>query len=300
MTRRIIIVAGPTASGKSKYAIEIAQSQNGEIINCDSLQVYKHLQILTSYPKEEDQMIVPHKLFGYLDCFEKTTAADWAEKASIAIEGILQNNKVPIIVGGTGLYINTLINGISPIPSVCKENREKALKLAYEDYEDLCRKVYEIDDEIKNIITKDKHKQMIRAYEVFLETNQSILTFYKLSKKMFLNNVKPEYHIINVDRSILYQKINIRFREMLHNGAIDEVRDLLNSIREDDKYTIFKKYPIFNAIGAKEIVAYLDGIFTLEDVIEISSLNSRRYAKRQITWFKHKIPLNDSVFEIGK
>ena len=293
--RKIILVVGPTACGKTKYSIDLALKLNGEVINCDSLQVYKDLKILTSRPNTEETKNVPHKLFGYLDYFEKITAVSWAQRAALAIEETFANGKVPIVVGGTGLYVNMLIKGISPVPEISSEVRNKASKLAHENYEELCDKVYSFDPEIKNTITTDKHRQMTKAYEVFLETGKSILEFYKLPRAVFLKDFECEYHVLDIERSKLYGNINARFEEMIEKGAIAEVKELVSRIGISDRYTLFKNYSIFNAIGAREIVAYIDGIYTFDEMVEIACLNSRHYAKRQITWFAHQVPQGNGV-----
>lgn len=288
--RKIQIIAGPTASGKTAYAINKALEIGGEIVNCDSLQVYKDLKILTAYPTPDELSMVNHRAFGYLEYNEKTTSVDWAKVVSNEIEEIFQNGKIPVIVGGTGLYINSLVNGISPLPEVSERNREISTNFAKEDFEELCKKVYELDPELINLILPENHRQMIRAYEIFLETGKSIRYFYSLPKIKFIDNVDFEITVIDIDRNKLYEKINLRFDMMLENGAIEEVEELLNIINNPDKDEIFKNYPIFKAIGSKEIAKYLDGDISYEKMKELSKTASRQYAKRQITWFKHQVP----------
>ncbi|MDR3031152.1 MAG: tRNA (adenosine(37)-N6)-dimethylallyltransferase MiaA [Holosporales bacterium] len=286
-----IVVAGPTASGKTKYAVSLAQELNGEIINFDSLQVYKDLKILTAYPAKEEQNLVKHKLFGYLNYNEKTNVASWAKLASIEIKEIFLRKKTPILTGGTGLYINTLINGISELPEVSDQTRHKAEELAKINYDLLCKTVYQNDKTLESIITRDKNRQMIRAYEILLETGKSISAFYAAPKKKFISNVDFEFRLINIDRKKLYERISLRFNHMLKNGAIEEVENLLQKMNSDN----LKKFPIFNAIGAKEISLFLKGRYSFEKMKEIACQNSRRYAKRQITWFKYQIPKNCAI-----
>lgn len=287
--RKIQIIAGPTASGKTSYAIKKALKIGGEIINCDSLQIFKDLKILTAYPTLDELSIVKHRAFGYLNYYEKTSVVDWAKIAANEIEDVFKNGKVPIIVGGTGLYINALINGISPLPEVSDKNRQIAIDFAKENFSELCKKVYELDPMLKELILPENHRQMIRTYEIFLETGKSVRYFYSLPKIKFINNVDFETKIIDIDRNDLYEKINLRFDIMLQNGAIEEVADLVKKINITNRDDIFKSYPIFKAIGAKEIVMHLDGEISYEKMKEISKIASRHYAKRQITWFKHQV-----------
>ena len=287
--RKVIVVIGPTASGKTKYAIEKAKLCNGEIINCDSLQVYKDLKILTAFPTKEELSEVNHKLFGYLNYDQKISAVDWAKSAAIEIETTLDLGKVPIIVGGTGLYINTLMQGISPIPNVSEKNRNIANEMAFDNFDEICENLYKLDSELRNLFPKEKHRQLIRAFEVFLETGKSIRHFRDLPKTKFIEDIDFDINIVNCEREVLYEKINLRFDLMLKSGAIEEVESLLKKIDISDRKLLFNKFSIFNAIGAKEITGYLDGEYSFDEMKDISKTNSRHYAKRQVTWFKNQI-----------
>jgi tRNA dimethylallyltransferase len=287
--QKVIVIVGPTASGKTKYAVEKAKSIGGEIINCDSLQVYNDLRILTSFPKEEETFGVKHKLFGYLNYDEKISAVSWARSAASEIKKTFHSGKVPIIVGGTGLYIKTLIEGISPIPEISHENRKTANSLAKTNFQQLQQTLYNLAPELKEIFTSKNHRQLIRAYEIFLETGKSIKYFTSLPKIEFIKNVEFDINLLEPERNELYQRINSRFELMLKSGAIEEIESLLQKMNLKNRMEIFKKYPIFNAIGAKEITLYLDGIYSFEKMKEVSMMNSRHYAKRQITWFKHQL-----------
>ncbi|MDR1488838.1 MAG: tRNA (adenosine(37)-N6)-dimethylallyltransferase MiaA [Holosporales bacterium] len=284
--RNIKIIAGPTCSGKSDLAIDIATRFKGVIINADSLQVYRDLPILTA---QTDPLLfseyekIPHYLYGFLKYTEKINAVRWAKLASNLIKDAFQKGYTPIIVGGTGMYINILINGFSNIPIVSDKTRNVAIKLGETNYKRLCDIVYDNDKELQKIIKPEQNRQMIRAYEILLETGFSIRFFFEKGRIKFLEDVFYDIHITDVERSTLYKNIDNRFRWMINNGAIDEVRDLLK------KTNNCKEYPIFQAIGATEIYDYLHGVLTKDDMIEKSCRNSRRYAKRQITWFKNQI-----------
>ncbi|GHT88665.1 tRNA dimethylallyltransferase [Alphaproteobacteria bacterium] len=289
--RKAIVVAGPTASGKTKYAINLSQILDGIIINFDSIQIYNDLKILTAFPSEQDMKSVPHKLFGYMNAMKKTNATDWAKLAAEEIEKALEIGKKPILVGGTGFYINTLINGINDLPKISKSTREMTEILANENYENLCKIVYKNDQRLEKIITRDKHRQMLRAYEILQETGSSILEFYLKNKRNFIKNIDFEFHLLDIPRCELYKRINLRFENMLKNGAIEEVRQLLQKC-ENNSYDFIKNLPIFGAIGAKEIVLFLNNKCSFEEMICIASQKSRHYAKRQMTWFRNKIPEN--------
>ncbi|MDR1609552.1 MAG: tRNA (adenosine(37)-N6)-dimethylallyltransferase MiaA [Holosporales bacterium] len=287
--RKVMIIAGPTASGKTARAIETALERNGEIINCDSLQVYNCLKTLTAFPTDEDMKLAPHRLFGYLGYGDKSSVVTWATLASRAVEDVLKHNRLPIIVGGTGLYVDTLVNGISPLPEVSRDVRERVASM---NYDELCAELYMADPSLIGVITKQQHHQMLRAYAIHLETGKSILHFRSLPKKVFLSDVEYEYDVMKCDRSKLYERINARFDRMLDAGAVDEVRCFLGTIgyHRHDRSTLFKRYRIFNAIGAKEITMYLDGEVSFEKMKEMATLNLRHYAKRQVTWFRHHAP----------
>ena len=285
------IIVGPTACGKTKRAVELAKAIGGEIINCDSLQIYNDLKILTAFPSDEDMDGIKHKLFGYLDYDQKTSAVEWAKRAAVEIRKTLDMGKVPIIVGGTGMYLKTLIEGISPMPDISEQNRKKANDLASQNFDSLCYELYAFDPELRRLLPKSKHHQLVRAYEVFLETGKSIRYFQGLPKLNFIENINFEFEIINIERSELYERISRRFDQMLKDGAIEEVNQLLKKINNPNRTEIFKNYPIFKAIGAKEITMFIDGIYSFEQMREVSITNSKHYAKRQITWFKHQIDI---------
>lgn len=286
--RNVLVITGPTASGKTKLALEKAKELNGVIINCDSLQVYKDLKILTAFPSDEVLSQVSHKLFGYLNFDEKISAVEWAKSASEEIEKAFSIGKLPIITGGTGFYINILMNGISPLPQVSIKNREAANQLALSNFENLCNDLYKLDPKLRDILSKEKHHQLIRAYEIFLETGKSIMEFLNLPKVNFIKDVNFKIIKLLPERKELYKNIELRFDKMLQDGAIEEVKRLLNKINISDRNELFQ-YTIFKAIGAKEITFYLDGFMNFSQMRENALLSSRHYAKRQITWFRNQL-----------
>lgn len=284
--RKVLIITGATASGKTQLALKKAKEINGVIINCDSLQIYKDLKILTAFPEAEELAQAPHKLFGYLNYNEKISVVDWARAAVVEIENAFSNEQCPIITGGTGFYIDVLINGISPMPEVSVENREKAIELAYHDFDQLRNELYQLDPELKTLLPCEKHHQLIRAYEIYLETGKSIREYLNVKRQQFIKDVHFEIIDISIERKTLYERIENRFTKMLQKGAVEEVCSLLNIIDIPDRSVLFNQYPIFKALGAKEITLYLDGLLTFDEMKNKTILNSRHYAKRQITWFK--------------
>ena len=286
---KIKVIVGATATGKTKRAIEFAKTCDGEIINCDSMQVYKDLNILTAFPSSAEMSEIKHKLFGYLDYTQKTSAVEWAKLASSEIKQTLAIGKKPVIVGGTGLYIKTLVDGISPVPEISQNNREHAQELANQNFGELCQKVYKFDGELENLMPRSMHHQLIRAYEIMLETGRSIREFWTLPRIKFIENVDFEFEMINCERKELYERIATRFDNMLKNGALTEVQNLLQKINNRNRKVVFEKYPIFRTIGAKEITLFLDGRYSFDEMRETAIKNSRHYAKRQITWFKNQL-----------
>jgi tRNA dimethylallyltransferase len=285
--KKVIIIAGATASGKTKFAIDLALSIAGEIINCDSLQIYDSLKILTAYPAPSELSIVNHKLFGYMHYDQRSTAVDWAKRAARAVEDTFWEGKVPLIVGGTGLYIDTLVNGISRMPVVNSETRKAVDKLAKENFSELCARLYATDKRLEHVIPPQNHRQIVRAYEVFVETGESILSFMASPPLQFLKDIQYECHIVECERRALYERISRRFEKMLQSGAIEEVEQLLKQIGPY-KNEIVDDFPVFKAIGAREIAAYLRGDISFENMKTTAITNIRHYAKRQITWFKNR------------
>jgi tRNA dimethylallyltransferase len=296
MGDKVIIITGTTCSGKTALSLEYAEKFDGEIINCDSLQVYSDLKILTAFPVEYESLAVPYHLFGFLESDAKIHAFTWAKLAACKITEIFRRNRVPIIVGGTGLFINTLINGVSPLPEISRKTRYLANELARRNYEELCRKVYENDPNIQLTIPKERRRQMLRAFEVYTETGKSILYFYGLPKIKFINTCY-EINITELERPVLYKRINKRVENMMKIGAIDEVTSFLSEIEINnaDRQMMFNRFPILQALGAKEIVSYIDGEITYEDLTDTIKTTTRHYAKRQLTWYKHQMPSGPDI-----
>lgn len=277
--QKVIVICGPTASGKTKLSIEIAKKINGEIVSADSMQIYKDMTIGTAKPTPEEMQGIKHYLIDFVLPNQRYSVADYNKDALKAIDEIIKKGKTPIVVGGTGLYVNSLIYGIeySDI-EIDLEYRKKLEEIAdKEGIEKLYEMAKQIDPEaIKNISENDK-KRICRILEIYHSTGKNKTEQEKESRK---NGPKYQYLLygITMDREKLYDRINKRVDIMINDGLIEEVQDVV------------KKYDEFptamQGLGYKEVVEYLNGITTKEEMIEKIKMETRRYAKRQLTWFK--------------
>ena len=276
---KVIVICGPTASGKTKLSIELAKKINGEIISADSMQIYKGMNIGTAKVTKEEMQGIKHYLIDIVSPDERYSVADFKKDAEKSIKEILKKNKVPIIVGGTGLYIDSIINGIEYNETNTNfQYREELEKIASrEGLEKLYELAMKIDKEATNKISKNDKKRIFRILEIYKSTGKTKTELEIESRK---KGTKYSFFVFgtNMDREKLYSKINLRVDKMLEEGLIEEVKE------------IFEKYKTFptsmQGIGYKELKEYLDGICTKEEAIDKIKMETRRYAKRQITWFK--------------
>ena len=280
MKPKVIVIVGPTASGKTALSIEVAKQLDGEVISADSMQIYKDMNIGTAKVTTEEMQGIKHYLVDFVSPEERYTVSDFKQEAEKAIKNILQNGKVPIIVGGTGLYVDSLIYGIEYQDMKFDENyREELMKKAETEngLKELFEKATKIDSEaMKKISTNDK-KRIVRVLEIYKATGKTKTDLEKISRQ---NGVNYDYKVFGIlmDREKLYNRINLRVDKMITQGLIEEVKQIC------EKY---KKFPTaMQGLGYKEVVEYLKGILTKEEMIEKIKQESRRYAKRQITWFK--------------
>jgi len=275
---KIIAIVGPTGVGKSELAIFLGEKLSGEIINFDSLQFYKELNIGTAKPGEEERKRIPHHLYDLLELNEEFNAAKFVEIADNLIKEIWERGKIPILVGGTGLYLRAFEYGLFPI-EVPKEIRENLRKRVDQDLSSLYEELKRLDPEYAQKISPKDKVRITRALEVIYTTGKPISYFHK--ENPFF--VKKRYNIIkiglNLPRKELYKKINLRVIKMIEKGWIEEVKNLL-----EKGYSIELKP--FKAIGYKYIIYYLQGRLSLEKAIELIQRDTRHYAKRQLTWFK--------------
>lgn len=278
MKEKIIAIVGPTGVGKSELAVFLGEYLNGEIINFDSIQFYKELNIGTAKPGEEERKKVPHHLYDLLNLDEEFNAAKFIKITDNLIKEIWERGKIPILVGGTGLYLRALEYGLFPI-EIPQEIKEKIRKLAEKNLSSLYEELKKLDPEYaKKISPKDKVR-ITRALEVIYTSGKPFSEFHK--KNPFFG--KKRYNIIkiglNLPRKELYEKINLRVMKMIERGWVEEVKKLL------EKGYSFELKP-FKAIGYKYIIQHLQGKIPLDKAIKLIQRDTRRYAKRQLTWFK--------------
>ena len=279
---KIILISGPTASGKSNFAIKLAKKINGEIINADSMQVYKELKVLTSRPVLKEQKKVKHHLYGIVSVKSKFSTGKWLKLAIKKIYEIKKKEKVPILVGGTGLYFNALVKGLVKIPVIPMRFRNKVRALQkYYGQKKFYYKLLKIDSKDKNKIDPNDVQRSIRAYEIKLFSKKSIYDWIKQTKPNFSDNDFFKLYI-NIDRENLIKKIEKRTTKMINAGAIKEVKKYR-------KLKISKKSSADKVIGIKEIREFLDKKIEIEKTKELLFIRTRQYAKRQITWSRSKM-----------
>ncbi|MDA8757623.1 tRNA (adenosine(37)-N6)-dimethylallyltransferase MiaA [Candidatus Pelagibacter bacterium] len=277
MSKKIILLAGPTASGKSKLAIHLAKKLNGEIINADSMQIYKEFSILSSRPNKLEMKQAKHHLFGVVSSKNYFSAGDWLKETKKKINLCFKKKKTPIIVGGTGLYFNTITKGISKIPDIDLKTRTQVRnqfkKLGYKKFYE---KLLEIDPKVKGKILPTDSQRTQRAYEVKLKTKKSLFDWIANTKSEFLNyNLKKIF--LDIPRQELLQKISKRTEMMFKENCISEVKKF-NSLKLNKSLSANK------LIGVQEINQYLKENISLDECKELINIKTRQYAKRQNTW----------------
>ena len=274
---KIILISGPTASGKSNFAIKLAKKINGEIINADSMQVYKELKILSARPEPKNYQNIKHHLYGFHNIKKNFSTGDWLNLAVKKIEDLKKRKKTPILVGGTGLYFRSILNGLVNIPNIPIRSRNK-IRTLHKDLgqNNFYKKLLKLDPKSKNKINSTDSQRSIRAYEVKYFTKKSIHDWFKETKSKFKKN---EFMKIYIDfpRSELIQRINKRTEQMIKDGAVDEVKRFINQ-------NVRKSNSVNKAIGIAEINKYLNNEKDLEYIKQEISIKTRQYAKRQRTW----------------
>ena len=293
---KIILIYGPTASGKSKFALKLAEKINGEIINADSMQVYKELKILSARPLKKDCQKIIHYLYGFQSVKKDFSAGDWLKLANQNILLIKRKKKIPILVGGTGLYFKALTDGLVKIPKIPIKLRNRIRSLHKKiGQEKFFSKLINIDPLIKNNINKFDTQRSIRAYEIKTFTKKSMINWFKDTKPYFNDDVFYKIYL-DLPRDEIIKKIYLRTRQMIKNGAIKEVKNFL-------KLKVSKKKTANKAIGITEIKEFLEKKISISVVIERIAVKTRQYAKRQTTWGRGKMsdwtrisPKNSSKF----
>ena len=277
---QIITIAGPTASGKTALSIQLAKEMDGEIVSCDSMQVYKDMDIGTAKPTREEQAGIPHHMLSVAEPWEDFSVSRYCAMADPIVEDILRRGKSPIIVGGTGLYMDALIRGnaFAPCPSTGRREELEALA-ASQGIEAVIERLRAVDPESAARLHPSDQKRIVRAMEVYLETGMTITEHNRKTQE-----IPPKYHPIRFaladrQRQTLYDRIDRRVDAMVEAGLIDEIQGLL-ARRIPEKCTAMQ------AIGYKEFVAALHGACSREEAAGQVKQSSRRYAKRQLTWFR--------------
>lgn len=279
---KIIFIAGPTASGKSAFALETARKYNGTIINTDALQIYKCLPLLSAQPSLEAQKEIPHLLYGALDAAEKSSVGKWLNLATAAIQQTLSANRRPIMVGGTGLYFKALLGGLSDIPPIPDEVRQTVRNLYDELGEEKFRQeLAKLDPETAQRLAPNDRQRSIRAYEVALHTGKPLGHWHTKKSYAWIDTFHIERHLLMPDREKLYAACDARFEQMIEQGAVEEAKNLLE--RKLDP-----TLPAMKTLGVREISSYLKGEINLKDAIAKAQQATRNYAKRQMTWFRNQ------------
>lgn len=277
--KNLIIILGPTGVGKSATAIQLAQKIGGEIINCDSMQVYQGFDIGTDKPSQEKRGGIPHYLLDIISPSSQYTAADFVNEALKAIRLILKKKRIPLVVGGTGLYLKALVDGLFPGPGRNPEIRKELEKEAKEKgLESLRKKLEEIDPLYSQKIGQNDKIRIIRALEVFYSTQKPLSEHFSSTRSCL-----EGFHLIKIgielNRIELYQKIEDRVDRMFENGIVQEVEGLLAKCVAEDS-------PPFRALGYKSVLKFLKKEITREEAISLTKKDTRHYAKRQMTWFR--------------
>ncbi|MGH1404807.1 MAG: tRNA (adenosine(37)-N6)-dimethylallyltransferase MiaA [Alphaproteobacteria bacterium] len=283
----IHIIAGPTASGKSARALELAEEKNGIIINCDSIQIYDGLQMLTAQPPEEDLKRVPHMLYSHLHPNDACSAGNWREIVEPLIHDILGQGKTPIIVGGSGLYIKALTHGLSPMPDIPQNVRDTVVahyeKIGAQAFYD---ELYTRDPEMAKRFHVNHKARIIRAMEVLEATGKSLSEWQNLTRLSPPNQWDFKTEIIILPRPVQHQQCNDRFLWMLDNGALDEVEAFSKRVINGE---VRDNVPLTKALGYRQMLSYINGELSKEDAIEQSQARTRQYAKQQVTWFRNQM-----------
>jgi tRNA dimethylallyltransferase len=276
----VALIAGPTASGKSALALALAEQVGGVIVNADSAQVYRDLPILSAAPGPDDLSRAEHRLYGVLDGAQACSAADWAEMARREIADVQSSGKLPILVGGTGLYLRTLLHGIAPVPAIDPEVRAKVRETTVEENRE---RLLELDPGAAERLKPADRLRIARALEVVVSTGTTLADWQQRRAGGIGDRIELRPLILLPPREWLYQRCDERFAAMIENGAADEVRALRQR-------NLSPELPIMRGIGVREITSWLTGEISRSDAIAAGQQATRRYAKRQYTWFAHQPP----------
>jgi tRNA dimethylallyltransferase len=281
---RAVLIAGPTASGKSALALSLAEALGGTIINADSMQVYRDLAIITARPAPAEAARVPHLLYGHVDAAENYSVGRWCVDASAALAEVARAGRLPIVVGGTGLYFKTLTQGLAAVPSIPSEVRTAVRgRLESEGIAPLYAELASRDPATAQRLMPSDRSRITRALEVVLATGRSLTDWHREGMRPSLAGEQALKLFLEVDRAELYCRIAARFDAMLAAGALDEVRALA-------RRALDPALPAMKAHGVPWLVRHLKGEIDLPEAAEEAKRDTRRYTKRQATWFRHQLP----------
>lgn len=276
-----VLIAGPTASGKSALALKLARDFGGAVVNTDAMQVYRELRILSARPDEIEEREAPHYLYGFVSAFEPFSVARWLEAAERALQEVRAKGLVPIFAGGTGLYFAALLNGLSPIPeihaSIRVDARQRLKELGNERFH---AELSARDPVMGARLNSGDSQRLVRAWEVFEATGQSLAEWQALKGTPVLTGDLARF-VLKPNREWLVQRIAKRFHAMVGAGALEEARAL---------GTLSPDLPAARALGVPQLVAHLEGKLLLDEAVEQAIAQTRQYAKRQMTWFRHQMP----------
>jgi len=276
-----ILIAGPTASGKSRLALDTVRRVGGEIVNTDSMQIYDVLRVLTARPSVEDEVVTPHHLYGFVSPSESFSVAKWQSQATAIADEIGSRGKVPVFVGGTGLYFKALEKGLADVPDIPEGIRVQIRQALIEDGSAaLYQRLRSVDAESAAGLRPSDGQRIARALEVFETTGKSLKSFQEVAQSVsFLKGRRVVKVLLMPERSKLHERINLRTAQMMQQGAVEEVRELLALNLPSDASAM-------QAIGVKPLRAHLEGEIAMEEAIEKIRAATRQYAKRQSTWFR--------------
>ncbi|WP_299868081.1 tRNA (adenosine(37)-N6)-dimethylallyltransferase MiaA [uncultured Hoeflea sp.] len=278
-----LLIAGPTASGKSALALDLASQHGGEIVNADSMQVYDVLDVLTARPAAADLAQAPHHLYGHVDPRTAYSTGLWMEEAARKIADIQARGALPIVVGGTGLYFRALTGGLSDMPPIPDEIRQTLRdRLETEGVAILHAELARLDPDMAARLRPADRQRILRALEVVKATGRSIQAFQGRGKPAVVDPDRTRRIVLDPDRKVLHTRINARFEKMVEAGALEEVIQLLS-------LDISPQNPAMKAIGVAQLAEFLAGRMTMDHAIERASAATRQYAKRQLTWFRNQL-----------
>lgn len=289
ISNKIILIFGPTASGKSEFAVNLAEKiGNAEIINADSMQIYKEIPIITNQPTKKEMGNIKHHLFSIKSITDHSDLNNWLALAKDKIDKLLSDNKTAILVGGTGMYLRILAEGISPIDEITAETKNFVQnKIDNTGWEELYHESLGLGLIDPKVIKMGDRQRFIRALEVYYQTGRTIKEWQKEEKIKFYDKDLFKIYFINKDRQKIYEKINKRFENMVENGVLEEAKNALKIFDDfSGNKDVLSKMPAYKAHGLREVIGYIEGDSSRDEAIKEAQKVTRNYAKRQFTWWR--------------